>query len=50
MRNILEITTDENVILTSNFTKEGVYEAISQMKHNKAHGPDGFPTEFYHIF
>jgi hypothetical protein len=25
-------------------------EAIFQMKHNKAPGPDGFPTEFYQIF
>ena len=24
-----------------------MFEAISQMKNNKALGPDGFPTEFY---
>jgi hypothetical protein len=25
-------------------------EAIFQMKHNKAPGPDGFPVEFYQVF
>ena len=24
--------------------------AIFQMEHNKAPGPDGFPTEFYQVF
>jgi hypothetical protein len=27
-----------------------VKEAIFQMKHNKAPGPDGFPIEFYQVF
>ena len=27
-----------------------VREAIFQMKHNKAPGPDGFPVEFYQVF
>jgi hypothetical protein len=27
-----------------------VIEAIFQMEHNKAPGPDGFPAEFYQVF
>jgi len=27
-----------------------VKEAVFQMEHNKAPGPDGFPTEFFQIF
>ena len=29
------------------FTEKEVFDAIMQMKHNKAPGPDGFPAEFY---
>lgn len=28
------------------FSEKEVFEAISQMKNNKAPGPDGFPAEF----
>jgi hypothetical protein len=35
--------------LTAIFTLKEV-EAIFQMKHNKAHGSNGFPAEFYQIF
>jgi hypothetical protein len=41
---------EDNEKLTSIFTEQEVKEAIFQMKHNKAPGPDGFPTEFYQIF
>ena len=44
---IPQVSTEENGILTAPFTEEEVYEAISQMEHNKAPGPDGFPAEFY---
>jgi hypothetical protein len=37
-------------MLTAYFTEEEVFEAISQMEHNKAPGPDEFPAEFYKIF
>jgi hypothetical protein len=33
--------------LTAPFTKQEVREAIFDMEHNKASGPDGFPAEFY---
>jgi hypothetical protein len=29
---------------------EEIHEAIFQMEHNKAPGPDGFPVEFYQQF
>jgi hypothetical protein len=32
------------------FIENEVKEAVFQMKHNKAPGPDGFPAEFYQIF
>jgi hypothetical protein len=35
----------ENIILTCDFTEEDAFGAISQMEHNKASGPDGFPDE-----
>ena len=45
-----QISEAENAILTSPFTEKEVYDAISQMEHNKAPGPDGFPAEFYQRF
>ena len=39
-----QISTEENDILTLNFTKKEVLEAINQMEHNKSPGPDGFPA------
>ena len=44
---LAQISPVENNILISPFTEEEVFEAISQMEHNKALGPDGFPAEFY---
>ena len=40
----------KNRILTQNFSEKEVFEAIQQMEHNKAPGPDGFPAEFYQKF
>jgi mannosylglycoprotein endo-beta-mannosidase len=50
IHDIPQISADENDILTNPFTEEEVLEAISQMEHNKAPGPDGFPAEFYQKF
>jgi hypothetical protein len=44
---IPQVSDIENSILTAPFTEKEVYDAISQMKPNKAPGPDGFPAEFY---
>ena len=45
-----QISPEENSILTSEFSDKEVYDAISQMEHNKSPGPDGFPAEFYQKF
>ena len=37
-------------MLVEKFTEEEVKNAIFQMEHNKAPGPDGFPPEFYQVF
>jgi hypothetical protein len=47
---IPQLSAEENEILTADFTEDEVLEAISQMEHNKAPGPDGFPAEFYQTF
>jgi hypothetical protein len=47
---IWQLSTEENNLSTANFTEEEVHEAISQMEHNKAPGPDDFPAEFYQHF
>jgi hypothetical protein len=47
---ILQISQEDNEKLTTVFTEQEVKEAIFQMKHNKAPGPDGFPAKFYQIF
>jgi hypothetical protein len=44
---ISHVTNTENEILTSPFTMDEIKEAMFQMEHNKAPGPDGFLTEFY---
>lgn len=50
MGNIPQVSEVENVRLTDEFYEKEVREAIFQMKHNKAPGPDGFPVEFYQVF
>jgi hypothetical protein len=47
---IPQVTPEENDILIVDFTEYEVREAILQMEHNKAPGPDGFPVEFYQVF
>lgn len=47
---IPQVTTLENEILTQSFLEAEVKDAIFQMNHNLALGPDRFPIEFYHVF
>ena len=47
---IPQFSAEENAFLTAPFTEDEVRQAIFQMKHNKAPGPDGFPAEFYQNF
>jgi hypothetical protein len=47
---IVQISLDENEKLLVVITEQEVKEAVFQMKHNKAPGPDDFPVEFYQIF
>jgi hypothetical protein len=50
IEDIPQLSAEENVILTADFSNKEVLQAISQMKPNKALGPDGFPAEFYQKF
>jgi hypothetical protein len=50
VEDIPRLSQGENVVLTAVFSEKEVFEAISQMEHNKAPSPDGFPTEFYQTF
>ena len=50
IEDIPQVSAEENIMLTSPFTEEEVKQAVFQMEHNKAPGPDGFPAEFYQVF
>jgi hypothetical protein len=47
IEDIPRLSNEENDLLTADFTEKEVLDAISQMKLNKAPGPDGFSAEFY---
>jgi hypothetical protein len=44
---IEQVSHEESELLTRSFSMDEVWEAIFQMKHNKAPRPDGFLVEFY---
>jgi hypothetical protein len=47
---IPQVSEEENEILTASFSEEEVKMAVFDKEHNKAPGPDGFPSEFYQFF
>ena len=47
MDDIPQVSPLENAFLVAPFTKKEIQDAIFEMDHNKAPGPDGFPAEFY---
>jgi mannosylglycoprotein endo-beta-mannosidase len=47
---IPQVTSEESAILTAPYLEEEVRKEVFLMEHNKAPGPDGFPTEFYQYF
>ena len=50
VNDIPQHSNQEKGILTANFSENEVFDAVAQMEHNKAPGPDGFPAEFYQKF
>jgi hypothetical protein len=47
VEDIPQVTDTETEMLVAEFSEKEIREAIFQMKHNKAPGPDVFPAEFY---
>ena len=47
IEDVPQLTANDNDILVAPFSEKEVFDAIMQMKNNKAPGPDGFPAEFY---
>ena len=47
---IPRVSDEENSLLTAPYSEEEVIKAVFLMEHNKAPGPDGFPSEFYQNF
>ena len=47
MDDIPQASQSENDFLTAPFTEKEIRDAIFDMEHNKATGPDGFPAKFY---
>jgi hypothetical protein len=50
VEDIPQVTGEESKRLIEVFSEKEVRDAIFQMKHNKAPGPDRFPAEFYQVF
>ena len=47
MDDIPQVSPLENAFLVAPFTEKEIQDAIFDMDHNKAPGPDDFPAEFY---
>jgi hypothetical protein len=48
--NILQMSMEENGLLTAPYYEDEVMKAIFLMEYNKAPGPDGYPAELYQTF
>jgi hypothetical protein len=46
---ILQVSLEENSLLTTEYSEEGVRKAVFYMEHDKALGQDSFPAEFYQV-
>jgi hypothetical protein len=46
VEDIPQVTNTESEMVVAEFFEKEIREAIFQMKHNKAPGPDGFLAEF----
>jgi hypothetical protein len=49
VEDITQVSEEEKNLLIRPFTKEEVRQAIFQMEHKKALGPDSFPANFYQV-
>ena len=47
VKDLTQLGADENEVMSEPLSKKDVFEAITQMKNNKAPSPDGFQAEFY---
>jgi hypothetical protein len=50
VEDIPQVTDTESEMLVAEFSEKETRDAIFQMKHNKAPGPDGFLAEYYQVF
>jgi hypothetical protein len=47
IEDIVQVTNEENTFQIAPFSEDEIKNIFFEMDHNKAHGPNGFPTEFY---
>jgi hypothetical protein len=47
--NMRRLNEDDRNYLTAPFSLDEIYKVVSDLKHNSAPGPDGFPAEFSRI-
>ena len=50
IQDIPQVSNLENDIFTAEFLEKEVKQAVFEMEHNSAPGPDAFPVEFYQDF
>jgi hypothetical protein len=50
VEDIPQVTGEESGRIIEEFSEKEIRDAIFQMKHNRAPGPDGVPAEFNQVF